>query len=650
MIISITLTTISQQCDFVCFGFVVLEPFRNIKSLQCTVINSTTHIKYQSLAMFFYQKRRKRRQPQYSLRTRHSKSSQQRSMIRKRLVLGFLVSTAVVFWIFPSNINDETHTSSRAHKFIEKVKQQKDTKQRLVEDCISFPDSVGTGEKWERLEHPLSAYQSWKDPNGFSQEDWKYINVPCLYGTRQLRDSLGNGGATLLTKAQADSIGSHIHLNVNTWNREPKLCAASVLSNLQTRKPDFIKLETINVMIASFRDGTMCKNTIDGIFNRAKYHQRIRVTVVDQVLPFASPFYDEKKDFPCISPNVPCTSDPSQVLCRYKQQIDSLPFDALDSSGPVFARHLGYRMYRGEYFVLTCDSHVEFTANWDIDIIEQWDSTNNEMAVLSVYPDDTRRIDLQTGIRLGKSRAIMCDTIFEDGDEGVHLRHDQQPSTELDFEDQQLQLQPLWGAGFSFARGHFVVQVPYDLYLPNIFQGEESNIGIRSFTYGYDHYAPSKPVVYHYYHYPEGVDTTIKDHKKFHFWDLPNYDEDVAAYAMQRLNSIIQLGENDGDGDVFPTDLEEYGLGKVRTAEQYYRTFGIHTVNQTREENLCMFVASKAMNLLFLPALRKDTMGIDYNHNSLQQFAFKDTWPCKDYWWNQPDCSKETSEESSSED
>ena len=27
-----------------------------------------------------------------------------------------------------------------------------------------------------------------------------------------------------------------------------------------------------------------------------------------------------------------------------------------------------------------------------------------------------------------------------------------------------------WGAGFSFSRGHFVVNVPYDQYLPLIFQ------------------------------------------------------------------------------------------------------------------------------------------------------------------------------------
>ena len=34
-----------------------------------------------------------------------------------------------------------------------------------------------------------------------------------------------------------------------------------------------------------------------------------------------------------------------------------------------------------------------------------------------------------------------------------------------------------WAAGYSFSRGHFVVNVPYDPYQPMIFQGEEMSIG-----------------------------------------------------------------------------------------------------------------------------------------------------------------------------
>ena len=64
-----------------------------------------------------------------------------------------------------------------------------------------------------------------------------------------------------------------------------------------------------------------------------------------------------------------------------------------------------------------------------------------------------------------------------------HLRHGQQPEGPAMIHGTPT-LHPFWAAGFSFARGHFVVQVPYDQYLPMIFQGEEISIGLRGFTFG----------------------------------------------------------------------------------------------------------------------------------------------------------------------
>lgn len=68
------------------------------------------------------------------------------------------------------------------------------------------------------------------------------------------------------------------------------------------------------------------------------------------------------------------------------------------------------------------------------------------------------------------------------------MRHGQQPEGPPGIKGQPT-LHPFWAAGFSFARGHFVIQVPYDQYLPMVFQGEEVSIGLRAFTHGYDFYA-----------------------------------------------------------------------------------------------------------------------------------------------------------------
>jgi len=109
--------------------------------------------------------------------------------------------------------------------------------------------------------------------------------------------------------------------------------------------------------------------------------------------------------------------------------------------------------------------------DWDEDIIGQQENTRNEMAVQSTYLTDIEgSIDEKTGRSLRNTRPIMCNTDYEGGPQGKHLRHMSQPERIPGVKGTP-QLEPYWAAGFSFSRGHFVVNVPYDLYQPMIFQG-----------------------------------------------------------------------------------------------------------------------------------------------------------------------------------
>lgn len=110
---------------------------------------------------------------------------------------------------------------------------------------------------------------------------------------------------------------------------------------------------TIFVAIASYRDW-QCRYTVESIFNRAKYPERVRVAVVDQIVV-------EEGDFQCEVPIKPCTEDPDQALCKYKNQVDVYRMDAIQAVGPVFARHIGHRLYRGEYYTMQSDAHVTYT-------------------------------------------------------------------------------------------------------------------------------------------------------------------------------------------------------------------------------------------------------------------------------------------------
>ena len=172
--------------------------------------------------------------------------------------------------------------------------------------------------------------------------------------------------------------------------------------------------------------------------------------------PF-SPYFKVK----CNEPIEPCDKNPDQALCKYKDQVDVYEVAAHLSVGPVVARHIGYRLYRGEYYSTQSDAHVSFTTDWDVDIISQFESTNNEMAVLTTYLTDVQgSIDPKTGNSLRKTRPIMCNTDYEGGPQGMHLRHLSQPERMPSVHGTP-QLQPWWAAGYSFSRGHFVVNVPY---------------------------------------------------------------------------------------------------------------------------------------------------------------------------------------------
>jgi hypothetical protein len=126
---------------------------------------------------------------------------------------------------------------------------------------------------------------------------------------------------------------------------------------------------TIFVAIASYRDFE-CRLTVESVFERAAHPERIRVGVVDQIV--------DGEDVARNAPILPCSQDPSQALCKYKHQLDVYEMEAALSVGPVFARHIGHRLYRGEYYATQSDAHVTFTQDWDVDIIEQMEATQNE--------------------------------------------------------------------------------------------------------------------------------------------------------------------------------------------------------------------------------------------------------------------------------
>ena len=346
---------------------------------------------------------------------------------------------------------------------------------------------------------------------------------------------------------------------------------------------------TISVMMASYRDYE-CPITITDALAKATHPTRLRFGVIEQS--------DDSVDISCTLPDpaVTCDIDPTQLMCIHKERIDVFKMKAADATGPVFARHVGARLYRGEFYSMQIDAHVFFVKGWDEDIIQQFNSLNNEMAVLSTYLTDIEGSLTEDGTSLRDTRPIMCNTDFEGGQIRKHLRHGSQPEG-VPTITMVPQLQPYWAAGFSFARGHFTVRVPYDPYLPMTFQGEEISIGLRGFTYGYDFYAPLRSVSFHVY----AIGKNANKRKKVKmFWENGNQHAGSAKSSMSRLLGLAGMAPELKAGIDYDTiEAEKYGLGSVRDVSQFFKMFGIDVVHKKAAKKLCMFVSTGNMHRRF---------------------------------------------------
>ena len=367
---------------------------------------------------------------------------------------------------------------------------------------------------------------------------------------------------------------------------------------------------TIFVALASYRD-YQCRDTLENMFIRARHPERLRVAVVDQ--------RDLETDPSCVFPRVPCIRDPHQTLCKYSDQIELYDMDRQFAIGPVFARHIAYRYYRGEYYAMQMDAQTTFVQDWDADIINQHESTGNEMAVLSHTPQDViGSIDPQLGRALQTKRTIMCETHYLAEN---YLENDAWNLKDDVSSERGPILQPFWSAAFSFGRGHFAVNVPYDQYMTFLFSEEEISIALRGFSIGYDFYSPARNVCFHTFANGENK----KDREKVPlFWENEKrYGED-ADHFRSRVKAMIGLSPEKNVHAWNHVGKELYGLGGARQVTKFFDLYGIDPLEKTHEHHLCDFVDDGTMHETFVKQLRSNGMGIDYSNI---QYQFKDSRP-----------------------
>jgi hypothetical protein len=210
------------------------------------------------------------------------------------------------------------------------------------------------------------------------------------------------------------------------------------------------------------------------------------------------------------------------------------------------------KLWRGEAWFLQVDSHCRFAHGWDEKLIGAMEQTGSPKPILSTYatafvPGDNEVLDegpLQMAFQ----------GFTEDGI--PHMK----PVAIPDCKNRRNPLRARFlSAGFLFAPGRFVEEVGYDPEL--YFIGEEATMTLRAFTSGYDLFHPCESIVWHDYvragatkHWEDHTETNNVD-RKWHELDL------ISKNKIKR----ILAGKT----------VESYGLGSVRTLEEYEEYAGL---------------------------------------------------------------------------
>lgn len=316
-------------------------------------------------------------------------------------------------------------------------------------------------------------------------------------------------------------------------------------------------MEYIFVRIASYRDPE-CQWTLADLFEKASFPDRVFAGVCWQ--------YDQLEDMACFE------------YAARPDQVRTLMFHWKESRGVCWARYQAGRLWRGEEYLLSIDSHMRFEYGWDERLIAELAACPAEKPVLSNHPGWYAPPGV--GVRQTLPTVLRANPFGIEGEirmTGVTLAA--QPE------------RPLPGAfvapGYLFSRATLINDVLYDPYL--YFNQEELSLAVRLYTHGYDVFSPTQNWAYHYY-----GDINIADAPKrqFHWNDNPDWIlfHELAAKRLEHL-----VGYKRSQDPLVTRELDTFGLGTARSLQAFGEFSGIEFADHS--------VGARALHCGFIPSL-----------------------------------------------
>ena len=374
--------------------------------------------------------------------------------------------------------------------------------------------------------------------------------------------------------------------------------------------------ESIFMSLAAYREHLLM-DTMKYAFDNAKYPEKLFIGAVVQncfgkVLPDGS---IDPSGMPCKTgvqvvgtdengrPKTKVSDAPVDVngieqFCTdpsYKKYCDAGQIRALyihesESLGPAMARYHASKLWGGETYFVQTDSHLQFAVEWDEKYRNEMKATKAyPKSVLSSYPPGFEPGNGNTVKETPGARLCTCMTNMQDPNPIIRIntgngyRGNEPRPTQI----------PFIAAGFFFAHASFLVDVPFDPFIPWCFMGEEIALSMRAWTHGWTIYAPRKNLIAHQYRPGRlGLPKYWESVGRVYGRPGAGFNTRLQGPILKRIKHMV--GYTDASLEKIRTakhefvlqDLEHYGLGKERSTEEYLEFAGI-TINEENDSLQC---------------------------------------------------------------
>lgn len=217
--------------------------------------------------------------------------------------------------------------------------------------------------------------------------------------------------------------------------------------------------------------------------------------------------------------------------------------EALKSKGIGWARTKAQAVWDGEPYTLQIDSHMRFEKHWDATLIKTLENCPSHKPIITAYCSSYE--DVPNNYCLGPEKFNINGGLML---VGARIAYKKEPGMFI-------------SGHFLFAKSDFFQEVPPDPRMQFLY--EETTLGPRAWTHGWDIFHPSEHIMRHRWN---------RSGRKLN-WD----DRNVLA-EEERSNKLYKelLGM-----EPQIHNFRKYGLGKVRTLQNFEKVSGVSFRNRT---------------------------------------------------------------------